>query len=101
MTGGPHIVATAGTERTTRAGWVVCGAGLWHAAGERAEQGSRGGAGRLAIAGCAGEAGQAERMQTAARKKMRGRLRTNEFKCKFEFKHFKTMHQQVCNIKLL
>jgi hypothetical protein len=25
---------------------------------------------------------------------------TNEFKCKFEFKHFKTMHQHVCNIKL-
>jgi hypothetical protein len=22
-------------------------------------------------------------------------------KCKFEFKHFKTMHQHVCNIKLL
>jgi hypothetical protein len=26
---------------------------------------------------------------------------TNEFKCKFEFKHFKIMHQHVCNIKLL
>jgi hypothetical protein len=28
-------------------------------------------------------------------------LQTIEFKCKFEFKHFKTMHQHVCNIKLL
>jgi hypothetical protein len=26
---------------------------------------------------------------------------TNEFKCKFEFKHTKPMHQHVCNIKLL
>jgi hypothetical protein len=28
-------------------------------------------------------------------------LQTNEFKCKFEFKHTKPMHQHVCNIKLL
>jgi hypothetical protein len=26
---------------------------------------------------------------------------TNDFKHKFEFKHSKTMHQHVCNIKLL
>jgi hypothetical protein len=26
---------------------------------------------------------------------------TNEFKCKFEFTHSKTMYQRVCNIKLL
>jgi hypothetical protein len=28
-------------------------------------------------------------------------LQPNEFKCKFEFKHTKPMHQHVCNIKLL
>jgi hypothetical protein len=29
------------------------------------------------------------------------KCQTNDFECKFEFKHFKTMHQHVCNIELL
>jgi hypothetical protein len=28
-------------------------------------------------------------------------LQPNEFKCRFEFKHTKPMHQHVCNIRLL
>jgi hypothetical protein len=31
MTGGPHLAATSGAERTARASWAVCGAGLWPA----------------------------------------------------------------------
>jgi hypothetical protein len=45
-------------------------------------------------------------MGTRERKQDKGfcdfeKQQTNEFKCKFEFKHFKIMHQHVCNIKLL
>jgi hypothetical protein len=44
--------------------------------------------------------------ENGRRRKKRGfiflkSLQTNEFKCKFEFKHTKLMHQHVCNIKLL
>jgi hypothetical protein len=47
-----------------------------------------------------------ERVEGREKKEKKGfsdfeKQQTIEFKCKFEFKHFKIMHQHVCNIKLL
>jgi hypothetical protein len=85
--GGAHSWATLGCQRAG----LRSGSGLW-----RPDGGKRGASAGLCLMGCAETRKKRKKVFPIFLKKQ-----TNEFKHEFEFKHSKTMHQHVCNNKLL
>jgi hypothetical protein len=113
MTAGPHKSAAVGGRTRERSNWAGTAAGLRPARlrlsqAERDAKRARprNGRGFAGLPRRGPERKLARMVGTQRRIKEKSfifskPLQTIEFKCKFEFKHFKTMHQNVCNIKLL